>query len=125
MKELSQIIELFPISELPEDFNLLHITEDWLPGYQVRADDFILDPKPEYSEAGIIFNCDKELTIDTPDEKTIKSFPYYVSSIIRLKDTSGRNIILGSREMPARVIISPSLQKSRLLIQCKMLKSPF
>lgn len=125
MKELSQLVEIYPISELPHNFTPSDIGSKTLKAYPFLVDHFTFEPTQEESPAGILYNCNKELTADLPEDQSHKKFKVPVSSIIRYRDTLGNNILVGSRELPAKVTINPNLTRIHIIIKCNMLHSPY
>lgn len=119
MKEFSQVIRVVPISELPDDYSG-SATEIVDKGYRFHADQFILDPRQTESSGGVLYNCDQEHIIDNPEKKL---FLTPTSSLV-IYSAGDDYIMVGTKEIPARVFIQPHLIRSRLIIKCNMLESP-
>lgn len=125
MKELINIIEVYPITSLPGDFSFSDIGSGSLPSHRLVSDGFSFEPQLDESSAGILYNCDKEITVDTVDNSTYKKLCIPTSAIILFRDTTGNKIFIGTKEIPAKVYLSAYLQKTKFTIKCKMLKSPY
>lgn len=119
MKEFSQVIRVIPISLLPVNFSG-SATEILDKGYQFHADQFVLDPRQSESGAGVLYNCDQEHIIDNPEVKVLST----PTSSIVLYSAGDNYILVGTKEIPARVFIQPHLNRSKLIIKCNMLYSP-
>ncbi|MCC8187144.1 MAG: hypothetical protein LIP08_06445 [Bacteroides sp.] len=125
MKELSIQVEIYPTLEFSASHIETSLNTGLISGYKLSADTFTFDPAVEESQAGAFYNCNKDLIIDTPDSSICNRFKHPISSIVRFRDTEGNNILIGTRELPAKVMIAPAHQRSRLKINCKMIKSPY
>ena len=112
MKELSIIISVTPVGIMNKN------------NYTFISDSFSLFPAIETTPAGTLFNCDKDITIELPNRDTIKEFQSQRSVVVSFRDTIGRIINIGTRELPATILISPNLNSAMLIIKCKMLHSP-
>lgn len=112
MRELSIQIKVYPVNKMRQDI------------YRFTADEFDFTPVPETSEAGVCFNCNKDITIALPPSHVMSDFTSGKFSIIEFTDTRHRNIKIGDNRIPAIVSISPNLNTATLKIECKMLKSP-
>lgn len=119
MKEFSQVIRVVPISVLPDNFSG-SATEILGRGYQFHADQFVLDPRQSESSGGVMYNCDREHIIDNPDKKVLGT----PTSALIIYSIGDDYILVGTKEIPARVFIQPHLNRSRLIIKCNMLNSP-
>lgn len=119
MKEFSQIIRVVPISVLPDTFSG-SATEILDKGYQFHADHFVLDPRQAESSGGVLYNCDQEHVIDNPEVKVLAT----PTSSLVLYSAGNDYILVGTKEIPARVFIQSHLNRSRLIIKCNMLNSP-
>lgn len=113
MKELSIILRVRPLKKMREE------------EYLFLADSFSFVPSVTDSASGKLFDCSKEITIESPNVDTLQEFSFPRYAIIYLRDSSGRDIAIGSSNIPALVSISANLNSSTLSISCKMLHSPF
>lgn len=113
MKELSIQINVIPVKTMSQE------------AYSFLADEFTIDPVPEKSDAGIIYNCNKDIIIDMPSTNTISEFSIEKSVLVEFKDTRGKKYIIGTTDLPAKVIITPHLNKATLSISCKMMQTPY
>ena len=113
MKELSIIISVTPIANMKKS------------SYTFIADPFDFSYTIEKTNAGICFNCDKDITIELPDSDIVHEFSTTRRVIVHLRDSSNRIINLGTTDIPALVTIVPYLNTATLNIVCKMLRSPF
>lgn len=111
MREFLSTIAVSPIyhSELPFVFN---------------ADTFSFEPTSSDEDGGLIFNCDHVFVVDTPDNDTLSFFSQPRSVIVTLKDSSQKLHHIGTADVPARVILQPYLNRTRLYMSCKMLRNP-
>lgn len=112
MKELCDVIGVLPLGQ------------HYLLSFSV-ASPFEFDPQKEESDAGTCYNCNLSVVIDKPSEDIFQHFAHKVSCIVSLKDTDEGFYTLGDENLPAMVSIEPTLNKARLTIECKMLRSPF
>lgn len=92
--------------------------------YDFMADTVDFQPTPSYDDGGVAYNCNKTFVIDTPDEGTLRTFSIPRSCMVRLFGCDGREFVVGSAGIPARVLISRHLQRSQLQMTCKMLRNP-
>lgn len=113
MRELSIQVKVYPIAESLYDV------------YSFVAEEFSFAPVPENSEAGICFNCNKDITIELPEQHILKELASGKFAIVEFTDTMGRRIRIGDRKIPAIVSVSPNLNSAILKIECKMLNSPY
>lgn len=112
MRELSIQIKVYPVTAMRQDL------------YRFTADEFEFTPVPENSEAGLCFNCNKDITIDLPSSEVMKEFASGRFAIVEFSDTTHHSIRIGDKKIPAIVSISPNLNSAALKIECKMLNSP-
>lgn len=124
MKEFSNIISVYPVADLSTEAPRPWET-DLVGTHCFTADDFSFDPAPSQTEAGTIFDANKELTIETPSATELARFSYPVKSIVVIRDTDSVKYIIGSTQLPATVQIQKGIQKSRLIMVAKLLQSPF
>lgn len=92
--------------------------------YGFMCEEFDFDPTPEESNAGIIYNCDKDIVIEKPSSDVLKEFMTAKDSIVEISDTKGKHYRIGNNQIPAYVSIVPHLNTATLKIRCKMLFSP-
>lgn len=113
MKELSVVIQVTPIGTMAKE------------KYEfMAADYFSFNPKTNESSAGISYNCNQEIYIDTPSVSDMRDFSIPRSVIVTFRDSSDRNYRIGTTEIPATVHISPLLNSALLTLKCTMLASP-
>lgn len=125
MKELSGIIEIYPISELPSNFSNSELESEKYKKYVFHANELAIEPILEESSGGVIYNCDQDIVGDIINDQAIHQLKIRTSCIIKLQDTAGKNIILGTYYIPATVLLIPYLQRYKLSIKCNMLISPY
>jgi hypothetical protein len=124
MKEFSNIISVYPLIELTNE-NPTPWNSDIIGTHNFYADNFIFDPLQSESEPGVSFNCDKTLYIDNPSDSDASFFSYPVKSIVVIKDTAGNKYPIGTKTLPATVMIQKNLNKSQLTIKSNTLTNPF
>lgn len=112
MKEFTSLITV----ELLDGTNGKH--------FDVFADHFEFSPVASEDDNGRLWNCDKTFVIDLPDAATQRLLQVTRSAILTLNVVRGTPVRLGTRDIPARVRISPHLNKAQLIVSCKMLESP-
>lgn len=112
MRELSIQIYIYPVTSMRQEV------------YRLTADAFDFNPVPEDSEAGLCFNCNKNITIDLPNSNVLRDFATSRFAIVEFRDTRYRKFRVGDGKIPAIVAIFPNLNSATLRIECKMLKSP-
>ena len=93
--------------------------------YRFLADPFSFTPSITDSVSGKLFDCSKDITIETPDVDTLREFSTARSVIVYLCDSSEKNIAIGTDDIPALVSISANLNTATLKISSKVLQSPF
>ena len=111
MKELSTLIKVHHI-KMNKDFTFL-------------ADKFSFEPTSSDNDAGILFDCSLNKTIELPPSNVLSFFSSPQSCIISFTDSSLREIKVGSVYLPARVSINPYLNAAKININCKQTQSPF
>lgn len=110
MKEIIDIVKVTPISDLINTERTFH------------SEGFEFVPQQIESDSGVAWNCNLDLTIDTPDETVCRLFATPVSCIVSLSDSSGTRYILGETNLPAKIIILKQLNKSILTIRYTSMK---
>lgn len=113
MNELSIVLKVNPVGKMKKD------------EYQFLADPFSLVPTIADSASGKLFDCSKDIVIETPETDVLREFSCARFAIVRLRDSSENDIVIGTKEIPALVSISANLNNSTLKISCKMLNSPY
>ena len=113
MKELSVVLKVKPVRKMKKD------------EYVFWADHFSFVPTNSDSTPGRLFDCSQNIAIETPDIETLKEFECERSVIVRLRDSSGNEIAVGTEDIPALLSISANLNTATLRISCKMIHSPF
>jgi len=124
MKEFSNIISVYPLSELTNQ-NPTPWISDIIGTHNFLSDDFSLEPTLAESESGTIFNFDRNLNVSKPSASDIALFSYPVNCVVVFKDTENNRFAVGSKTIPATVQIQKNLQKSQIIIKANTLTSPF
>jgi len=93
--------------------------------YKFIANEFDITPTPSSSDSGTIYDCSKDVYINTPSRKVCSEFKADRKCIVTITDTNRKEIILGTTNIPSLVSICSYLNRSILKINCKMLRSPF
>lgn len=101
------------------------LTDTAAPQLRLHADSFSFDPVYTTSDAGTSWLCDHTFIIDTPDSATCDRLRRPRKAIVTLHKSDGTTVNVGTETVPAMVIIAPSIQRSRLIMTCTMLSSPF
>lgn len=99
--------------------------------FQFLADEFTFEPSAAEDNGGIYWDCSKTFVVDMPDSEAFKELKVPRKAIVNLtalvpkKSAAGSYMIsLGTEQVPARVYLSPHLNKAQLVVSCKMLKNP-
>jgi len=111
MKELSTVIEV------------THLRSGDVK--KILAEQFTFAATVEETEAGIYFNCSKDISIEKVDQYTCDMFSTPQSCIVKFKDNNNQFYVIGEKNMPAKVFINNLLNGGTLSIKCKMLTNPF
>ncbi len=119
MKEFTQHIRLIPV--------VTTSTGTFEEGsFDIMSDrPFSFEPVPSVDDGGTSWNCDKTLTVDTPDASTVKYFRCERSCIVVVFDSQGNSHRIGDTLAPARAVISPNLNSATLQIKAEMMRNPF
>lgn len=125
MKELSGVIEIYPLSGLSANLSYTDLVSGRFEKFDFHASALNLEITPTESNGGTLYNCDKDIVVDYMDQKDISRLRLRTSCIIRLKTMEGNDIFLGTFNIPATVLVTPNLQRYRLSIKCNMLESPY
>lgn len=119
MRELTQHIRLIPVIT-----TTIGTFEEG--SFDVMSDQpFSIEPVPSVDDGGTSWNCDKSLTIDTPDSSTVRFFRHERSCIVRVFGSDGSSYSIGDILMPARAVISLNLNTATLRIKAEMVRNPF
>ena len=113
MNELSIVLKFVSLGGMKKD------------SYFFMADSFTFTPAVSDAASGRLFDCSKDITIETPSPSTQQEFSITRSGILFLKDSTDQLFRIGSDEIPASISIIPNLNSSTLKISCKMLTSPY
>lgn len=99
--------------------------------FQFLADEFTFEPSATEDNGGIYWDCSKTFVVDMPDSEALKELKVPRKAIVNLtalapkKSAAGSYMVyLGTEQVPARVYLSPYLNKAQLVVNCKMLKNP-
>lgn len=111
MKELSTVIEV------------THLRSGDVK--KILAEQFTFEVTPEKTEAGIAFNCSKDIAIEKLDKTTRERFSTPQSCIVKFKDNTNQFYVIGEKNLPAKVTINNLLNSDSLSLECKMLTNPF
>lgn len=118
MRELGQHIRLLPVVTTAAGTS----TEG---SFDLMADQpFQLEPTFATDDAGLSWNCDRHIVIDTPDAQVLRRFSRERPCVVRLWDSDGHTHDVGTPLIPALAMIAPGLQTATLSIRCEMLSSP-
>jgi len=90
----------------------------------LMADPFVFQPIPQEDDGGLVYLCDHTFTVDSPTESELREFGFPRSCLVQLFTTDGRQLTIGTQRIPARVILSRHLQRSKLKVECRMKQSP-
>lgn len=93
--------------------------------YKFLSDKFNLNPTSLDSDAGQLFDCSLSPVVELPDKNTMVTFTRPQSCIVTITDSQGDNYKIGSKDIPAKVSLSPYLNSATLTISCKQSTSPF
>ena len=118
MKEFTQHIRLIPV--------VTTSTGTFEEGsFDVMSDQpFSFDPAASVDDGGAYWNCDKTITIDKPDDATIRCFSRERSCIVVIFDSRGSSYRVGETFSPARAIISANLNTAQLQIKAETRQNP-
>ncbi len=92
--------------------------------FNFMADQFDFQPVASDDDSGVCYNCNKTFVIDVPDTPVLNYFSIPRSCIVTLYGSNGDNYDIGTKGIPARVLISRHLNRAQLQVFCKMLKNP-
>ena len=93
--------------------------------YEFESDDFTIQETVNKGEHGIRYEIDKQIIIEMPDRNILRKFGITRRCIVRIKDASGRQYIIGSTQFPAQVRILPGLNKAVLYLKSASITSVF
>lgn len=129
MKEFTQSITLlspYPFSEaatVPGSSAAGQSVSSLFP-LRLLASPFTFDPEPNDDDGGLSYRCDMDFIVDLPSKSAMSQLSRPRECIVELSDSEGNSYQIGSLTMPARVSITPHLQRARLHVACTMLFSP-
>lgn len=89
------------------------------------ADHFEFVPTATEDDNGHLWVCDKTFVIDMPPQEIARTFAIARSAIVTLHVAKGQPVQIGTATFPARVRISPHLNRAHLIIAAKMPVNPF
>lgn len=99
--------------------------------FQFLADDFTFEPSAAEDGGGVYWDCGKTFVVDMPEGealeqlKTPRKAIVTLSKLTRMRPECDPNVIrIGTETVPARVYLSPHLNKAQLVVSCKMLRNP-
>lgn len=111
-KEFSVVIRFIPLTSMTNH------------EYEFLAEEFTFHPAAASDAGGTIFNCDQERIIMRPAAEVLSEFGFLRSGIVVYRDTAGKEYQIGTSDIPARIMLSPTITAARLIIKCSMLQSP-
>lgn len=129
MIEFTQSITLlspYPFSEaatVPGSFAAGQSSSSLFP-LRLLASPFTFDPECTDSEGGPTYRCDMDFIVDKPSKSAISQLSRPRECIVELSDSEGNAYQIGTITMPARVSLTPHLQRARLHVVSTMLFSP-
>lgn len=88
------------------------------------VDDFKFMPTLENHNAGILYNCDLTLYLETPSEDVVSLLKREKTGVVTLFDSDMKGYNLGSDSIPAKIHLVEHLTKSTLFIKCYMIHNP-
>ena len=121
--------------------------------FQFLADEFTFEPSPSEDNGGVIWDCSKTFVVDMPESEALQLLKIPRKAIVTLSKLTrmrpecdpnvtlmegkvGVNLVplstesatnevrIGTETIPARVYLSPHLNKAQLIVSCKMLRNP-
>lgn len=93
--------------------------------YEFDTDDFTIQETVNKGDHGIRYEIDKQIIIEMPDRNLLQKFGITRRCIVRIKDASGRQYIIGSAQFPAQVRILPGINKAVLYLKSASISSVF
>ncbi len=118
MVEFSNLVGVSLVGDMSGDF-------------QFMADSFTFEPSPTEENGGLYWDCGKTFVIEKPADEVLEKFKVQRSAIVTLSALLGRGAkatareyAIGTRGVPARVLIVQHLNKAKLIVYCKMLTDP-
>lgn len=126
---------------------------DTTQSFQFLADEFTFEPSPSEDNGGVIWDCSKTFVVDMPESEALQLLKIPRKAIVtlskltrmrpecdpnmtRMEGKVGVNLVplstesatnevrIGTETIPARVYLSPHLNKAQLIVSCKMLRNP-
>lgn len=99
--------------------------------FQFLADDFAFEPSATEDSGGVYWDCGKTFVVDMPEGEALEQLKMprnaivTLSKLTRMRPECDPNVIrIGTDTIPARVYLSPHLNKAQLVVSCKMLRNP-
>lgn len=111
------------MKEITGVVNVHHLALD--TDYQFIADKFTFEPSVSDNDAGQLFDCSMNKTIELPERQVLKTFATPQSCIITLTATDGTTVLIGSKSEPARVHINPLVRMAEIYVSCSQTRSPY
>lgn len=126
---------------------------DTTQSFQFLADEFTFEPSPTDDNGGVIWDCSKTFVVDMPESEALQQLKIPRKAIVTLSkltrtrpesdpnvtrmegkvgvnlvslstESSANEVRIGTQAVPARVYLSPHLNKAQLIVSCKMLRNP-
>lgn len=126
---------------------------DTTQSFQFLADEFTFEPSPTDDNGGVIWDCSKTFVVDMPESEALQQLKIPRKAIVTLSkltrtrpecdpnvtrmegkvgvnlvslstESSANEVRIGTQTIPARVYLSPHLNKAQLIVSCKMLRNP-
>jgi hypothetical protein len=113
MKEFTSLITVEPIADASSK------------KYAFYADHFEFVPTATEDDNGLLWQCDKTFVVDMPSPDIARVFAIARSAIVTLHVAKGQPLQIGTAAFPARVRISPHLNRAHLIIVAKQPVNPF
>lgn len=129
------------------------LVDDTTRSFQFLADEFTFEPSPTDDNGGVIWDCSKTFVVDMPESEALQQLKIPRKAIVTLSkltrtrpesdpnatrmegkvgvnlvslstESSPNEVRIGTDSIPARVYLSPHLNKAQLIVSCKMLRNP-
>lgn len=123
-KELCNKIEAYLVQDVEKIEGTGIYLKNGKKGYPFQTDDFSVTVKQSDSDSGLLYNVEETVVIDSPTEEIRRVFRANRSVILRLCSSDGV-FLIGTKTIPAQIILTGQLNKSQLSFKCSCLSSPF
>lgn len=92
--------------------------------FDFMAEQFDFQPVVSDDPYGVCYICDKTFIIDLPGSQVLQYFSIPRSCVVTLYSNKGDSYDIGTKNIPASVLISRHLNRAQLQIHCRMLRNP-